>query len=201
MKNIKLLTAIGILLCLLCVTMAAADNENLPSREEVTDLLEDSDSASDVMKSVKEDHPTWKADLIENGDDEAIALYYEDSDSSKGYGSVYFKDGEVIAPSSLSGYTLKECYKGELEDSDECADGSCDTDADSDEEEESDEKCTDGSCNKDSESKDVSIASGSKLTVEERKASFMEFLENKDSITLEEVQDELDECFPDDMEA
>lgn len=201
MKNIKLLTAIGILLCLLCVTMAAADNENLPSREEVTDLLEDSDSASDVMKSVKEDHPTWKADLIENGDDEAIALYYEDSDSSKGYGSVYFKDGEVIAPSSLSGYTLKECYKGELEDSDECADGSCDTDADSDEEEESDEKCTDGSCNKDSESKDVSIASDSKLTVEERKASFMEFLENKDSITLEEVQDELDECFPDDMEA
>ena len=201
MKNIKLLTAIGILLCLLCVTMAAADNENLPSREEVTDLLEDSDSASDVMKSVKEDHPTWKADLIENGDDEAIALYYEDSDSSKGYGSVYFKDGEVVAPSSLSGYTLKECYKGELEDSDECADGSCDTDADSDEEEESDEKCTDGSCNKDSESKDVSIASDSKLTVEERKASFMEFLENKDSVTLEEVQDELDKCFPDDMEA
>jgi len=201
MKNIKLLTVIGILLCLLCVTIAAADNEDLPTREEVTELLEDSDSAEDVMESVKDDHPTWKADLIENGDDEAIALYYENSSSVNGHSSVYFKDGEVVSPSSLHGYELKECYKGELEDSDECADGSCDTDADSDEEEESDEKCTDGSCNKDSESKDVSIASDSKLTVEERKASFMEFLENKDSITLEEVQDELDECFPDDMEA
>lgn len=133
MKKIKLLTVIGILLCLLCGTIAAADNEDLPTREEVTDLLEDSDSASDVMKSVKEDHPTWKADLIENGDDEAIALYYEDSDSSKGYGSVYFKDCKVVAPSSLSGYTLKECYKGELEDSDECADGSCDTEPEEEE--------------------------------------------------------------------
>lgn len=152
MKNIKLLTIIGILLCLLCVTIAAADNEDLPTREEVTDLLEDSDSASDVMDSVKEDHPAWKADLLEcttcTGDQEAIALYYEDSDSSKGYRSIYFKDGEVVSPSSLSGYTLKECYKGELEDSDDCADGSCntepdeeenDTDAVSDEDNESDE--------------------------------------------------------------
>lgn len=159
MKNIKLLTVIGILLCLMCVTIAAANDENLPTQEEVTDLLEDSDSASDVMESVKEDHPTWKADLLEcttcTGDQEAIALYYEDSNSSKGHGSVYFKDGDdvnpsgIVSPSNLSGYKLKECYKGELEDSDDCADGSCntepedeekDTDADSDEEDnESDE--------------------------------------------------------------
>jgi len=151
MKNIKLLTAIGISLCLLCVTIAAADNEDLPTREEITDLLEDSDSASDVMEAVKEDHPTWKADIIENGDDEAIALYYENSSSVSGHSSVYFKDGEVVSPSSLHGYELKECYKGELEDSDGCADGSCDTDpeeeendtdADSDEEEDEDTEYT-----------------------------------------------------------
>lgn len=140
MKNIKLLTVIGILLCLLCVTIAAADNEDLPTREEVTELLEDSDSAEDVMESVKEDHPTWKADLIENGDEEAISLYYKDSDSSKGYGSIYFKDGEVVSPSSLSGYTLTECYKGELEDSDECTDGSCNTEPEDEENDTKDEE-------------------------------------------------------------
>jgi len=191
----KSITNALVCLCILCalfaITATATSNDTLPSKDEVDSFLSDvkNSSSSEILDKVKEEHSTWHADLIEcstcTGSQDAVVLYYTDKTSTKGYRSVYFQDGKVVSPSALHGYSTKESYKGELED----------------EEDEVDEECKDGSCNKDSESKDVSIASNSKLTVEERKASFMEFLENKDSVTLEEVQDELDKCFPDDMEA
>lgn len=194
MKSItKALACLCILCALFAITATATSNDNLPSKDDVDSFLSDvkNSSSSEILDKVKEGHPTWYADLIEcstcTGNQDAVVLYYTDKTLTKGYRSVYFQDGKVVSPSTLHGYTTKESYKGELEDEKE--------------EEESDEECTDGSCDKDSESKDVSIASDSKLTVEERKASFMEFLETKDSVTLEEVQDELDKCFPDDMEA
>ena len=192
MKNI---TKIGLLLVvctLLCISIVTAtDNTNLPTKNEVNSSLEDmkGKSASEVMDSVKEDHSTWKADLLEcstcTGDKEAIALYYKDSGSQTGYGSIYFKEGEIVSPSRLKGYSTKESYKGVLEEG-------------------NDEECKDGDCKKeinDSESREVSIKSKSKITVEDRKAAFMEFIETKDSVTLDEVREELDKCFPDDMEA
>lgn len=201
MKNI---TKIGLLLVvctLLCISIVTAtDNTNLPTKNEVNSFLEDmkGKSASEVMDSVKEDHSTWKADLLEcstcTGDKEAIALYYKDSESQKGYGSVYFKDGKIVSPSILKGYSTKESYKGMIEE------GTSEPST----EDQVDEECKDGNCKKeinDSESKEVQIKSESKITVEDRKAAFMKFLETKDSVTLEEVQEELDKCFPNDMEA
>lgn len=122
----KRIIKIGIVL-LLCAVIGvtvstATENDKLPTKDEVTTFLTEmkGSSPSDILNKVKEDHSTWNADLIEcsacSGDKEAIALYYKDS-GSKGYGSIYYKDGEIVSPSSLKGYTVKESYKGELEKS------------------------------------------------------------------------------------
>ncbi len=118
MKNIWKIGLLLTVCAMLCITVATAtDNNILPTKDDVSKFIDDmkGKSASEVMSSVKEDNPTWKADILQNGDAEAIALYYEDSSSSKGYGSFYIKDGNPISASSLSGYTVKESYKGELE--------------------------------------------------------------------------------------
>lgn len=118
----KKIIKIGIIL-LVCAVIGvtistATSNDKLPTKEEVTNFLshEKDSTPSEIMSKVKEDHPAWKADLFSQGNDEAIALYYL-YDNDKGYGSVYFKDGEIVSHSSLGGYTLKESYKGELEES------------------------------------------------------------------------------------
>jgi hypothetical protein len=106
------------------ITLATATtNDKLPTKEEVTNFIsgESNSTASEILDKVKEDHPTWKADLYYQGNEEAIALYYI-YDNEKGYGSVYFKDGEIVSPSSLGGYTLKESYTGELEESNNTTD-------------------------------------------------------------------------------
>ena len=117
MKHLKILTVL--LLCLACVTMATASREQLPSKEDVNDFLDGCTnmSASEVMNDIKEDHSTWKADLLKDGDENAIAIYFEDSDSGKGYGSIYYQNGESVSPSTLSEYTLAESYKGEIGES------------------------------------------------------------------------------------
>lgn len=195
MNRIKILGTVLILVLVAASVVTATSNDKLPTKEEVTNLLSEmkGSSASDILDKIKEDHPAWNADLIEcstcSGSKEAVVLYYTDSASTKGYGSVYFKDGQAISPTILKGYTTKESYKGELEDSVK--------------EENTTKECKDGSCTeevKDTKSKDVSIESGSKISVEDRKAAFMKFLETKDSITLDELQEELDKDFPDDME-
>lgn len=123
MKKIIRIGIILLLCAIIGVTISTAtSNDKLPTKEELTDFLTDmkDSSASDVLSKVKADHPTWNADLLEcstcSGDKEAIALYYTDS-GSKGYGSIYYKDGDTISPDSLKGYTLKESYKGELDES------------------------------------------------------------------------------------
>ncbi|MEN6294111.1 MAG: hypothetical protein ABFD07_19120 [Methanobacterium sp.] len=192
----KSITKALIFLCILCalfaITATATSNDKLPSKEEVTNFVTETkgSTASDILDKVKDDHPSWYVDLIEcstcSGSKDAIALYYTDS-NPKGFSSIYIKDGQIVSPATLKGYSTKESYKGTIGDS---------------KEDESDkETCKDGSCKEEvSESKDVSIKSESNLSVEERKEAFMEFLKTKDSVTLKEVQDELDKCFPDDME-
>jgi len=117
---------IGIIL-LLCaiigVTLSTAtSNDKLPTKDQVTNFISEmkSSSASDIFSKVKSDHPTWNADLLTcstcSGDKEAVALYYTDL-GSKGYGSVYVKDGKIVTPGSLKGYSVKESYKGELKES------------------------------------------------------------------------------------
>lgn len=123
----KKIIKIGIIL-LVCaaigITLATAtSNDKLPTKEEVTNFLSDEkdSTASEILSKVKDEHSTWFADLLECstclGSKEAIVVYYTDSSSSKGYGSIYFKDGVIISPSSIPGYTVKESYKGELEES------------------------------------------------------------------------------------
>lgn len=117
MKKIIKIGLILIVCAVIGVTLsAAASNDKLPSKEEVTNFVsgENDSNASEILSTIKEAHPTWKADLFSQGNDEAIALYYI-YDNDKGYGSVYFKDGEIVSPLSLGGYALKESYKGEIE--------------------------------------------------------------------------------------
>jgi len=124
---------IVLFIALITVSMVSASSEQLPAQKEVTEFLDGciNMSASDIMNDIKEDHPVWKADLLKcstcTGNQEAIALYCEDSASTKGYGSIYFKDGKIVSPSSLSGYTVKESYKGELEESDNSTNESLNT--------------------------------------------------------------------------
>jgi len=119
---IKMFTFLLIALITVCV-VSATSNDKLPSKDEVNSVLSEmkTSSASDIFNTVKEDHPAWKVDLLEcstcSGDKEALALYYDNSSSQKGYGSIYFKEGEIVSPSNLKGYSLKEPYKGELDES------------------------------------------------------------------------------------
>lgn len=116
---------IGLLLLIAVISITvvtATDNKDLPSQEEITAFASEmkGSSASDIFEKVKSDHPTWNADLLEcstcTGDKEAIALYSTAS-TEKGYGSTYCNETGVISPSTLKGYTLKESYKGTLEES------------------------------------------------------------------------------------
>jgi len=193
MKSItKALVFICILCALFAITATATSNDKLPSKEEVNTFVTEmkGSSASDIFEKVKSDHKSWNADLLEcsscSGSKAAIALYYTDT-NPKGYGSIYVKDGGIVIPSTLKGYSTKDSYKGTIGDS---------------KDEESDkETCRDGNCKEEvSESKEVSIKSESNLSVEERKEAFMEYLKTKDSVTLKEVQNELDKCFLDNME-
>lgn len=193
MKRLLKISLMLLVIVAVGVTLSTAtSNDKLPSKEEITNFVTDikDSSASEILDKVKDDHPSWYADLIEcstcSGSKNAIVLYYTDT-NPKGYGSIYIKDGQIVSPSTLKGYTTTESYKGMIGDS---------------KEEKSDkETCTNGSCKEDvSESKEVSIKSESNLSVEDCKEAFMEFLKTKDSVTLKEVQEELDKCFPDDME-
>lgn len=114
-------------LCVICAlfavsTVSATSNDKLPSQDEITAFATEmkGSSASDIFDKVKSDHPDWNADLLEcptcSGDKEAIALYWTAS-TSKGYGSTYCNETGVISPSTLTGYTLKDSYKGTMEKS------------------------------------------------------------------------------------
>ena len=111
-----------LLIAVISITVATAtDNKDLPSQEEITAFASEMKgaSAAEILDKVKSDHPTWNADLLEcsscTGDKEAIALYSTAS-TEKGYGSIYCNETGVISPSTLKGYTLKESYKGTLEE-------------------------------------------------------------------------------------
>lgn len=116
---------IGLLLLIAVISITvvtATDNKDLPSQDEITAFATEmkGSTASEILDKVKSDHPTWNADLLEcpscTGDKEAIALYSTAS-TAKGYGSTYCNETGVISPSTLKGYTLKESYKGTLEES------------------------------------------------------------------------------------
>lgn len=194
MNRFKILGTVLIFSLLAASVVSATSNENLPEKLKVEAFISEMKGlpASEVFNNIKENHKDWNADLLKCstcGDNtEALAVYYKDTGSYKGYGSIYFADGKTVSPSSLHGYKTTEKYIGELEeekDSSEqgnvCENGSCD-----------------GSTNI-SQSGNVTVET-TKLTMKERKAVFMAYIETKDSITLSELQDELDKCFPDDME-
>ena len=118
MKKIIKISIILLLCAIIGVTISnATSNDKLPSKTEVTAFITEMNgsSAADIFSKVKEQHPAWNADLLSCGNDEAIALYYTDS-GSKGYGGLYVKDGKNVSPGDLKGYTVKELYKGKLED-------------------------------------------------------------------------------------
>ncbi|MDD3915056.1 MAG: hypothetical protein PHF76_10470 [Bacteroidales bacterium] len=123
MKKILKLGLVLLVCAAIGITMASAtSNDKLPTQSEVTQFVTEmkGSSASTIFDKVKSDHPTWNADLLEcatcSGDKEAIAIYCAAS-TEKGYSGIYCNETGIVSPGDLKGYTLKECYKGELEES------------------------------------------------------------------------------------
>lgn len=148
-----------LMLVLLTVSIAAATtNENLPSKSEVSNLLDSADgkSASDVLNMVKEQLPAANADLWKKGDEEAISVYWTNPDSNAGYGATYFMDGEIGSSSDVCSFTLKEQYLGKMDSSKE-SDDSNDSEEQVEDTEEQDSETEDKVTilNKDDESSDT----------------------------------------------
>jgi len=119
MKKIIKISIILLLCAIIGVTLTTAtSNDKLPTKTELTDFVTEmkGSSASDMFEKVKDTHPDWNADLICSGSNEAVALYYTDS-NSKGFSSIYVKDGKIVSPGDLKGYAMKDKYIGKIEDS------------------------------------------------------------------------------------
>jgi len=114
----KILTVLILLCAMLATPAAATSNENLPSIDEAKDIISDVDTNDDskLFEYVKENELPINCDLLKcskcTGDKYASVLYYKDAESSRGYGSLYIKDGEIVKPSSLKGYDTEDFYKG-----------------------------------------------------------------------------------------
>jgi uncharacterized Zn finger protein (UPF0148 family) len=111
--------------CLLCafamftgLACAETANEDLPTQGEISNFIAgipvSNNYISTVFETVKDQQPTWKCDIWEDQNGIGyISLYYT-SDSSRGYGSVYYNEnGNIIGPSCGVTYKLIDSYKGE----------------------------------------------------------------------------------------
>lgn len=114
------LKIIGVFLifALLTSCVAATENKDLPTKEEITDFIAGIPVSDNyiitVFDTVKDKQPTWNCDTWKdkNGN-QMLSLYYVDPDSSKGYGSIYFNElGEEISKCGIEA-TLVNHYVGE----------------------------------------------------------------------------------------
>lgn len=97
MKLALKITGILLIFALLTACVAATENKNLPTKEEITDFIAGIPVSDNyiitVFDTVKDKQPTWNCDTWEdkNGN-QMLSLYYIDPDSVKGYDSIYFNE-------------------------------------------------------------------------------------------------------------
>jgi len=97
------ITGVFLIFALLTSCVAATENKDLPTKEEITDFIADIPVSNNyiitVFDTVKDKQPAWNCDTWEdkNGN-QMLSLYYVDPDSAKGYGSIYFNElGEEVS--------------------------------------------------------------------------------------------------------
>lgn len=111
------ITGVFLIFALLTSCVAATENKDLPTKEEITDFIAGIPVSDNyiitVFDTVKDKQPTWNCDTWKdkNGN-QMLSLYYVNPDSSKGYGSIYFNElGEEISKCGVE-VTLVNHYVG-----------------------------------------------------------------------------------------
>ena len=112
------ITGVFLIFALLTSCVAATENKDLPTKEEITDFIAGIPVSDNyiitVFDTVKDKQPTWNCDTWKdkNGN-QMLSLYYVDPDSSKGYGSIYFNElGEEISKCGIEAMLVNH-YVGE----------------------------------------------------------------------------------------
>lgn len=146
MKTITAVITLCLFALLASTASAETENKDLPTQGEISDFIAgipvSENYVSTVFETVKDQQPTWKCDTWEDQNGiEYISLYYT-SDSSKGYGSVYYNEnGNVVGPACGLIFKLIDSYKGEYVSSENSENvDSKDVDEEPEEEEESEEE-------------------------------------------------------------
>ena len=110
------LKIIGVFLIFTLLTscVAATENKDLPTKEEITGFIAGipvSDNyINTVVDAVKDKQPAWKCDIwVDKNGNQMLSLYYVDPDSAKGYDSIYFN--EVGKEISLCGVEIEPVYQ------------------------------------------------------------------------------------------
>jgi hypothetical protein len=103
MKLSLKITGILLIFALLTSCVAATENKDLPTKEEITDFIAGIPVSDNyvitIFDTVKDKQPSWNCDTwVDKNGDKILSLYYIDPDSEKGYGSIYFNEfGEEIS--------------------------------------------------------------------------------------------------------
>jgi len=111
------ITCVILIFALLISCVAATENKDLPTKEEITDFIAGipvSDNYINIVfDAVKEKQPAWNCDKwVDKDGNQILSLYYVDPDSAKGYGSIYFNEfGNEISTSGLNAQIV-ESYVG-----------------------------------------------------------------------------------------
>ena len=112
------ITGVFLIFALLTSCVAATENKDLPTKEEITDFIAGIPVSDNyiitVFDTVKDKQPTWNCDTWKdkNGN-QMLSLYYVNPDSSKGYGSIYFNElGEEISKCGVEAKLVNH-YVGE----------------------------------------------------------------------------------------
>ena len=110
MKLTLKIGSVFLIFALLTSCVAATENKDLPTKEEITNFISGIPVSSNYIitafDAVKEKHPAWNCDTwVDKNGNQILSLYYVDPDSAKGYGSIYFNEfGKEI---SMSGVEVK----------------------------------------------------------------------------------------------
>jgi len=103
MKMTIKIAGVFLIFALLTSCVAATENKDLPTREEIIDFIAGIPVSDNyiitVFNTVEDKQLAWNCDIWEdkNGN-QILSVYYVDRDSAKGYGSIYFNElGEEIS--------------------------------------------------------------------------------------------------------
>jgi len=111
------ITCVILIFALLISCVAATENKDLPTKEEITDFVAGIPVSDNyiitVFNAVKEKKPAWNCDIwVDKNGNQILSLYYVDSGSEKGYDSIYFNEfGNEISTSGLN-VQIVESYVG-----------------------------------------------------------------------------------------